>query len=151
MEACPFTAAGPLVGTMHQVMGSGLSTVLEASICELRSPLRGMMVKARRCRGLVMTHPFLRGFWVAFLALAGELALACARSCKSSFMRCLYLEDCRMRLISCKGQFQSVPHARSHHMLELYTQTHCAVHTSQKDDACQLRSIPSDQRLSWTL
>lgn len=63
------------------------------------------------------SYPLLRGFRVDFLVLEGEgAAFARVRSCSSSFMRCLYFDDCLMRLISCKKER---PHASKRGMSEL--------------------------------
>lgn len=62
-------------------------------------------------------YPLLRGFRVDFLVLEGEgAAHARVRSCSSSFTRCLYLDDCLMRLISCK---KKRPHACERGMSEV--------------------------------
>jgi len=48
-------------------------------------------------------YPLLRGFWSDFFGFEGEpFMLVRVRSCRSSFIVCLYFEDCLMRLISCR-------------------------------------------------
>ena len=53
--------------------------------------------------GRMRAYPLLRGFWSDFFGFEGEpFMLVRVRSCRSSFILCLYFEDCLMRLISCR-------------------------------------------------
>ena len=104
-----------IVSYAHAIQASNLS-LWKASITQAVMP-GDSWGKYNGCED--ESYPLLPGFRVDFLVLEGEgegAAFARVRACSSSFMRCLYFDDCLMRLISCK---KKRPHACLGGMSEL--------------------------------